>query len=474
MIKLRNNYPHFDAPISPEKIKELVQDSGLVAKNSFFPFLSYDQSWTRYGSDQPKTRPIRYASRRDAYIYAHYRKILSELYEGELIRLGISEVPIAYRSISKPNSKSGKSNIDFAKDGFDEIANQQNCVVIALDISSYFDCLDHEQIYRIWARLLRVKVLPRDHNAVYKSITNYSYVDRNELYCRLGYSKKIRKQNKHIYQYQLDPRKIPKKLCSGSDFRLKVCGKGRSFSKLISKNRCNHGIPQGSPISDVIANFYLIDFDLEIANLASKVGGKYMRYSDDLLFIYPTSAFQSPKEAEDIISSTIHKYGSQIKIKKEKTSIVEYRKSGQTQIYTHVSGGQGKNGIEYLGFRYDGCNVYIRDKTISSFYRKVSYAIKAQVAQLIEMNPEKDVESLVRDFDYSRLTKTFLRAQRDHYRVDEYRTWTFWTYLKRSENTFGEKGKPILAQVSGFRSFITKKVKERIVSHVKKMRRKQK
>jgi retron-type reverse transcriptase len=45
------------------------------------------------------------------------------------------------------------------------------------------------------------------------------------------------------------------------------------------------GIPQGTPISAVLANIYMLEFDKVIHNWLSARGGVYRRYSDDMLFI---------------------------------------------------------------------------------------------------------------------------------------------------------------------------------------------
>ena len=47
------------------------------------------------------------------------------------------------------------------------------------------------------------------------------------------------------------------------------------------------GIPQGSPISAVLANIYMLDFDYEINKYLESIGGIYRRYSDDMVAICP-------------------------------------------------------------------------------------------------------------------------------------------------------------------------------------------
>ena len=142
----------------------------------------------RYILRKKKERPIRYASRRDAYIFSYYRYLLSEKYEAELNTLGVSNCVIGYRKIPVDGELNrGKCNIHFAKDAFDAVSELGDCCAIALDISSYFENIDHQILRKIWCRLLAVDELPPDHEHVFKNITRYAVVDREEVYQRLGY-----------------------------------------------------------------------------------------------------------------------------------------------------------------------------------------------------------------------------------------------------------------------------------------------
>jgi hypothetical protein len=152
------HYPHFDRRLSIEEAEEIVSDPARVASNKFYPFFLYCETWQPFrtsdkGRPALKSRPIRYAARRDAYIFTHYRRILAEKYEERLALLGIQDCPIAYRKIPKVHG-GGKCNIDFAKDAFDEIEKQGDCVAIALDIKGYFENLDHARIKETWCDLL--------------------------------------------------------------------------------------------------------------------------------------------------------------------------------------------------------------------------------------------------------------------------------------------------------------------------------
>src|SRR5690606_7768137 len=96
---------HFDRAISPKEIQRIANDRVAVAQHPFFPLLRFHEQWTKFRAKtkpkKKKVRPLRYASRLDAAIYARYRCELSKYYEEALATKGISNVPVAYRRIPK-------------------------------------------------------------------------------------------------------------------------------------------------------------------------------------------------------------------------------------------------------------------------------------------------------------------------------------------------------------------------------------
>ncbi|MDJ0685414.1 MAG: hypothetical protein QNJ84_11985 [Alphaproteobacteria bacterium] len=299
------HYPHFDRRLSIKEAEELVSDPERVASNKFYPFFLYHETWqpfrtSKKGRPEPKSRPIRYAARRDAYIFTHYRKILAERYEERLTSLGMEDCPIAYRKIPKA-SGGGKCNIDFAKDAFDEIEKQGDCVAIALDIKGYFENLDHSRIKEVWCDLMEVDHLPPDHYAVFKNVTRYHVVDQKDVYRRLGFLETVNVNGYPRERYTVPFRKMPIQLCSPTEFREKICGGDPNLPSLIRPNAdedgnlLSHGVPQGAPISDLIANFYLLEFDIAVCQYVNANGGRYMRYSDDILLVVPGSEKEADK-----------------------------------------------------------------------------------------------------------------------------------------------------------------------------------
>ncbi len=465
-------YPHFDSWISSEDAIQLATDPQRVSTHTFYPFMRYVQGWTRFAGKSEKgkrkDRPIRYAARADAYIFAYYRHVLSERYEVQLKNECLADNVLAYRKIPNDSGLGGKCNIHFAKDAFLKIRELGDCCVLALDISNFFESLDHKRLYEMWLRLMGCKRLPHDHFQVFKAITRYSIVDKMLVYQRLGHFGKKRTSSTGVaIPGYLTPRsKMPLKLCTGEQFRQKIAG-GDGTKSLIEKNFKPYGIPQGSPISDLLANVYLLDFDITVAKWTKSLGGTYYRYSDDILIILPGEKTVG-LPLMDEIQTLIQTFGSKLKIKDEKTSFLEFHKCKNHQIFNLVKGTQGKNGLEYLGFRFDGKYVYIRDSTLSNLYRKISRNARRAANAMARRYSDKSLPHLIKAIDYERFTQRFGKVEDFGEKSDDYRNWTFWTYAKRAHVILGELGKPIIRQLRKLRSNIRTRLENELATAVAK------
>ena len=447
-------YPHFDSQLSIEDAVALATDPKAVVAHKFYPFILYTNRWTRFakrGEDgDVKKRPIRYASRGDAYIFAYYRYLLTQKYEAELSKNLLSKSVTAYRRICNVDG-TGKCNIHFAHEAFEEIRKLKNCCVVALDISSFFESLDHSLLKSAWCGLLNVKKLPEDHYRIFRTITRYAVVEKQAVYERLGYygTKPKPKSGRLTKGYLVPYNKMPKQLCTGRDFRQKIAG-GNGSESLIDVNLKTYGIPQGSPISDLLANMYLLNFDCAVRKILDSLGGSYLRYSDDILLIAPGDEKEGVALADEV-RGMIRKFGSKLVIKEKKSSVFVFTTSGKAQECKLVQGVQGKNGIEYLGFRFDGKKIFIRDSTLSNLYRKVAGSSRYAAISLVKRYPGRNHLFLKSRFDYEKLIQNFGRVQDFGELGDDYRNWTFWTYARRAAKIFGPLGSPIHRQLRAFR-----------------------
>lgn len=338
------HYPHFDKPIRPNDIEKLVRDPNAVARNSFYPFMRFEEKWQPFrdkkaGKPDKKIRQLRFASRRDAYIYSFYRHILREPYEASLASRGLNDNVIAYRKLATPEGR-GKSNIHSALDAFNAIRGYGDAAVVTLDISKFFESIDHELLRQKWCALLGVGDLPHDHRAVFRAITRYAIVDRDAAYERLGYVTWQAKGSSRIPVYTTGFKDMPRQLCTNAEFRERICGKGGTFTSLIETNKDDFGIPQGSPISDMLANLYLIDFDSALKAYVDAIGGSFFRYSDDIIIIIPGGEAEAVA-ARDFAMIEIKKHGAKILIKESKTSVLRYYPVPGGQAFVKLHGQQG-------------------------------------------------------------------------------------------------------------------------------------
>lgn len=336
-------YAHFDLPLSEAEAAKYVASPANIVRHSFFPFLAYDLKFRRYKSSNgaaivsQKRRPIRVAAHHDGYVFAYYAHLLANAYEKFLKSTPISVHALAYR-------KGLGSNVDFANEAFTEIADRKNCIAIALDLEKFFDSIDHKVLKQQWCRVIDAPSLPDDQYAVFKAMTRYAYVDREECYEVLGIH---------------DARSAPRPLCDAKQFRSLVRGK-----KLIHVNTKPYGIPQGSPISAVLSNIYMIPFDVKMAELEKSVPGYYRRYCDDILWV--TSA-EHEVTIRNEIDVALSAQGPDLKINHAKTTV-------STFVENKLAGGPA---LQYLGFTFDGRDRRIRSQTLSRFWRKVVFGIRA-------------------------------------------------------------------------------------------------
>ena len=103
----------------------------------------------------------------------------------------------------------------------------------------------------------------------------------------------------------------------------------------------NKGVPQGLSISNILANIYLKDVDIELI----KVGKKYIRYVDDILILL------DEKETKDIrheVEKILSEYRLDLNDSKTECKLSDY-------------------GFEYLGYHIARPNVSVREQTVERF-----------------------------------------------------------------------------------------------------------
>ncbi len=272
---------------------------------------------------------------------------------------------IAYRSIPF-NKKRNKCNIDFANEVFTYIKKNKTLSLstVCLDISSYFDSINHKLLKKSWAKILNRLDLPLDHYKIYKSVTKFSYIEISDV---MDVSHQCDIKNlSHLRRTSIDGF-----FKNGKEFSEAIKDVG-----LIRKNKNSFGIPQGSPISAVLSNLYLLEFDELMVKLAKSYKGLYRRYSDDIVFVCDPKFIG--KVDSTVKSFLINRL--KLNIQSKKTQRVNFRRKVVKDDWETIliEQGQKHHGrpLTYLGFDFDGKTIRIKQKSISSYYRKTKRIIR--------------------------------------------------------------------------------------------------
>lgn len=276
-----------------------------------------------------------------------------------------------------------------ASNAFAEIGKRGNCRAICMDIEDFFGSINHQILLFNLKMILGVERLTPDWFAVYKSMTKFSWIDIEALCNELN----------------IDAKNQPRPLCATETYRTIV----RKEARLVNKNQNAWGIPQGSPMSAVLSNVYMVTFDNNMFEYMSNINGSYRRYSDDILLI---SDIGADSGVADVVDNELTKLGRSIKINHEKTERSEFSIVDDMQ---HVD-----RPVTYLGFTFDGEKSKIRDRTISRFYRRMTYAAR-QAANTAKRNDSPLVfkRKLFRHFSHLGKANLYSYARRAAAAMDD-------------------------------------------------------
>jgi RNA-directed DNA polymerase len=188
----KRKYKHFDLPVGENFAKKaMIPD--FVARHPFSPLLHYDKVEKRYKPDGTsgkrkiveKKRPIKYASHRDACIFSYYAHLLNSALDKYYDYKSIGESIIAYRSL-------GRGSYDFSAEVYKFASTNSPVVILAFDVTGFFDNLDHLHLKNRIKTILGFSELPADWYAIYRAVTNFHYVEKEELARHPEFSVRIR------------------------------------------------------------------------------------------------------------------------------------------------------------------------------------------------------------------------------------------------------------------------------------------
>ena len=388
------------------ELLEKIKNPSFVSRHAFFPLIHSIIKERRYKivdgvskkrahsfknengivEKKFKSRPLHYATHIDAMIFGCYAEKLLEKYEKNLLTYPIvSESVIAYCKIPLDESDKNKSTIHFANEVFEEIKRKSqtdNCCVLKFDIKSFFSRIDHNILKGAWGKIISEENLPNDHYNVFKAATRFSYFMKDDF--RINQSKSGKRSN-------FDEKKISGHLKKGiqaffespEELREKIKSRQIRIHKYPFRNKDGKpvGIPQGLPISAVLANLYLLDFDIAISEeVVKKFGAYYRRYSDDIIVVCRDV---EADEIQNFIHDLIKK--SKVEISEEKTEKFSFKKiDGKVNVprLTSIKNCQDgkKIGIPftYLGFEFYGYKTLIKSQNLAKFYRRMITSVKSK------------------------------------------------------------------------------------------------
>ena len=382
-------YTHFDTrKVEYWKYINNIRNPKWVERHAFYPFIHYQEEKKKFDGKEliiKSPRDIRYSAHIDRYIYEYYNNILSKKYNNYAKQMGFNQASIAYRT------NLYKSNIHFSRDVFKYLNNQENAFIIVSDFSSFFDNLEHKYLKERLKELLNVETLSKDFYKVFKSVTNYSYIEYDDI----------------LKELRLTHRKFKK--------------------EKIHTNKEDFGMVQGSAISAVMSNIYMIKFDKIVNDLITSNNGIYRRYSDDIIIIIPSLA-----NGMEIYSKVMQFKDSvpRLELSPDKTKC--FIKKGNTISSVDLKTKKvikDETIIDYLGFSYDGKCVKIREKTVSKYYRKMYSRIKTINKWTVKTGNNIGRKKLYKQYSYlGKKTKDVKKGN-------------FLTYVDRSQKEYGDLGK---------------------------------
>ena len=351
-------YVHFDRRIPLVTAYEYANNKDKVISHAFFPFIHYEKRQRKFNGKEKtiKVRDICYPAHIDSVIYQHYSYILNAAYNQYVKANGIDSCVLAYRT-----NKRGRCNIHFAKEAIDFIKLQEEAYIVVGDFKDFFPLIDHAHLKTNLCKLLGCKNLPEDLYAIFKNVTKFSYVELEQLLKLYG-----------LPNTDIGIRDFNSKKSILDDYSIKELKS--LLPGIIEKNRSGRSIPQGSPISGVLANIYMLDFDFIINTLVSQFNGIYRRYSDDFIVIIPVINTEDFFTLLSVIKGCVKATPGLI-LEPKKTQIYHYKVSSIAFLDQNKCWQEGKR-LSYLGFSFDGKNVYIRDKTVTKYYYRMIRKVK--------------------------------------------------------------------------------------------------
>lgn len=422
-------YPHIGLPLKPTDrpwVTQYVNDSVKVEKHSFYPLIhrntvvrkfrknidkkTGDRSKKRFA--KTKERELYYANHLDACIYSYFAKQLNQAYKVKLADLDLEDTVTAYRRIpfnpTDPDSPS-KSSSDFAAEVFNYIIShrEDQLAAITFDIKGFFDNLDHSLLKKAWCEVTGKITLSGPEYNIFKSVTDFSYINENQLFeaCKhaiITETKTGIQKNKFVkrFRHLKDQRAIA--FCDLDEIqKIRKAGLIVGNKSTSAREKRLKGIPQGTPISAVLANVYMLHFDRRINETIKPLNGIYRRYSDDMIIICPEY------HTSDVIKLFDEAIAERLlEIQHDKTQVFKFHRfDGKFRCsQQYVAKLHPHKNLEYLGFEFDGQRSYLKSSSLASYYRKMKRSVQRSRYYSKSVKQSKSLGQIFRTRLYKKFT----------------------------------------------------------------------
>jgi RNA-directed DNA polymerase len=327
----KRGYRHLDVPVGQEFAKR-IDRSPLASTHSFLPLLRYVRRTKRYHPHENKTagkeRTIMFPSHRDGCLLARYAHELGALLESKYYHGALSDSVIAYRKL-------GKGNYHFAREVLDAARAIAPCAILCFDVTKFFDTLDHGLLKRRLKQALGVIDLSKDWYAIFRQVTRFHSIELEDL-----------------------RRYFPERFVERLKTPIATIEEVKAIGVPIRGNPDRFGIPQGTPISSVFSNLYMVDFDAAMVEFCKTIGGVYRRYCDDILVLCPI-------ECADAATAFVKD-----RIAKEKIAL------NDDKTERCVFGGASDDAAQYLGFRLSKDGARLRESSLARQWRKLRRGVR--------------------------------------------------------------------------------------------------
>ncbi|MFC6463441.1 reverse transcriptase domain-containing protein [Marinilactibacillus sp. GCM10026970] len=446
-------YLHFDNITAyNKKVEKYVIDFEKNPKHSFLPLLYNELIYEKYNNSaeenkirnvkivpvKEKIRPIMYASHVDNFIYKHYGIEINDLYNSSIKNSAVDDSVIAYRK-----SANGKSNIHHSAEIINYIKSHDNCLIYIGDYSDFFGTINHNYLKDMINKLYKDR-MPLHQFKIFKSLTKYSYINKEDVNSIVGEDKILRKKEKRSYFNSFKEFR---------DFKKKEKLYEGKKEKVLKTNFKDHGIPQGTAISAIYSNIYMTEIDTKITEIVSQYKGLYRRYSDDFIVILPNIDKSNLEYVKKSISNMINE--AKLILHPNKTVTIQYL-NGKL-----IDNDDNKIVLDYLGFVFDGETVKMREKSIYKYYRSAYKLIK-----------KGEVVSIRKGFIGKKARLTYKRKLYQKYHAFGERTDRKYKYKKREFGTFityAYRSQQVFDEISPYTLNLMKK---QIDNHQKYIKRK--